>query len=174
MKSCRAWFLSVLRYFIFSMVEDSVEVGSNYEKIVYRQKQCLKKFDNDTIFFSKLISTKNVKIICTLRKKLCSARCLLLVLWGNYEVWSYNYIFCKLLCILLIFFSYRISDNKRIARTIVLDISESFENRWHRSLLNELFSYGINARIFSIPKSFLTCRLLNVVIEAHKINEGVQ
>lgn len=68
-------------------------------------------------------------------------------------------------------------DNKYISR-IVLYISMAFDRMWYEGLPHKLSSFGNTGRNFSIIKSFITGRSLNVIVydqssKALEIKEGV-
>ena len=56
------------------------------------------------------------------------------------------------------------------ARIVALDISKAFDKVWHAGLLHKLSSYGISGKLFSIIKSFLLGRQLNVILDGQKSN----
>ena len=52
-------------------------------------------------------------------------------------------------------------------RAVALDISKAFDRVWHAGLLHKLKSYGISGQIFGLVSSFLSNRLLRVVLECN-------
>ena len=61
---------------------------------------------------------------------------------------------------------------------MALDISKAFDRVWHAGLLHKLKSYGISGQIFGLVSSFLSNRLLRVVLEGkssqeYPVNAGV-
>ena len=50
-------------------------------------------------------------------------------------------------------------------RAVALDISRAFERVWHAGLLQKLKSYGFSGQIFGLISSFLSNRLLRVVLD---------
>ena len=64
------------------------------------------------------------------------------------------------------------------ARAVALDISKAFERVWHAGLLHRLKTYGISGQIFGLISSFLSNRLLRVVLDGkssqkYPVNAGV-
>ena len=64
------------------------------------------------------------------------------------------------------------------ARTVALDISKNFDRVWHAGLLHKPKSYGISGQIFGLISSFLSIRLLQVVLggkssQKYPVNAGV-
>ena len=63
-------------------------------------------------------------------------------------------------------------------RTVALDISKPFNRVWHAGLLHRLKSYGFSGQIFGLVSSFLSNRLLRVVVDGkssqeYPVNTGV-
>ena len=63
-------------------------------------------------------------------------------------------------------------------RAAALDISKAFDRVWHADLLQKLKSYGISGQIFGLISSFLSNRLLWVVLDGkssqeYPVNAGV-
>ena len=63
-------------------------------------------------------------------------------------------------------------------RDVALDISNAFDRVWHADLLHKLKSYGISGQIFGLISSFLSNRLLGVVLDGkssqeYPVNAGV-
>ena len=61
---------------------------------------------------------------------------------------------------------------------VALDISKAFDMVWHAGLLHKLRSYGISGQIFGLIFSFLSNRLLGVVLDGkpsqeYPVNAGV-
>ena len=52
-------------------------------------------------------------------------------------------------------------------RAVALDISKAFDRVWHAGLLHKRKSYGISGQIFGLVSSFLSNRLLRVVLECN-------
>ena len=50
-------------------------------------------------------------------------------------------------------------------RAVALDIFNAFDRVWHAGLLHKLKSYGISGQIFGLLSSFLSNRLLQVVLK---------
>ena len=48
---------------------------------------------------------------------------------------------------------------------MALDISKAFDRVWHAGLLHKLKSYGISGQIFALISSFLSNKLLRVVLD---------
>ena len=64
------------------------------------------------------------------------------------------------------------------ARAVALDISKAFDRVWHAGLLYKLKSYGVSGQIFGLICSFLSNRLLQVVLDGkssqeYPFNDGV-
>lgn len=55
-------------------------------------------------------------------------------------------------------------DVKYTSMKITLKIPKGFGKVWHKGLLHKILSYGITVRFYSIIKSFLKGRSMNVVI----------
>ena len=63
-------------------------------------------------------------------------------------------------------------------RAVALDISKAFNRVWHAGLLHKLKSYGTSGQIFGCISSFLSNRLLRVVLDGksspeYSANAGV-
>ena len=63
-------------------------------------------------------------------------------------------------------------------RAVALDISKAFNRVWHAGLLHKLKSYGVSGQIFGPVSSFLSNRLLPVVVDGkssqeYSVNAGV-
>ena len=63
-------------------------------------------------------------------------------------------------------------------RAIALDISKAFDKVWHTGLLHKLKAYGVSGHILAIIRSFLSNRLIRVVLDGqssvdYPINSGV-
>ena len=63
-------------------------------------------------------------------------------------------------------------------RAVALDKSKAFDRVWHAGLLHKLNSYGISGQIFGHISSFLSNRLLQVVLDGkssqeYPVNAGV-
>ena len=61
---------------------------------------------------------------------------------------------------------------------MVLDISKAFDRVWHAGFLHKLKCYGISGQIFGCISSFLSNRLLSVVLDRkssqkYQVNVGV-
>ena len=66
----------------------------------------------------------------------------------------------------------------RATQAVALDISKAFNRVWHPGLLCKLKSYGISGQIFGLISSFLSNRLLQVVLDGkssqeYPVNAGV-
>ena len=57
-------------------------------------------------------------------------------------------------------------------RAVALDISKDFDRVWHAGLLHKLRSYGISGQIFGLISSFLSNRLLRVVLDGKSSQES--
>ena len=56
--------------------------------------------------------------------------------------------------------------NRSVAtRAIALDIFKPFDRVWHADLIHKLKSYGISGQIFGVISSFLSNRLLEVILD---------
>ena len=56
--------------------------------------------------------------------------------------------------------------NRSLAtRAVAFDISKAFDRVWHAGLLHRLRSYGISGQIFGFTSSFLSKKLLQVVLD---------
>ena len=77
--------------------------------------------------------------------------------------------------------SYRIPrafNRSGATRAVALDISKAFDRVWHAGLLQKRKSYGISGQIFGLISSFLSNRLLRVVLDGkflqeYPVNAGV-
>ena len=63
-------------------------------------------------------------------------------------------------------------------QAVALDISKAFDRVWHAGLLHKHKSYGISGQIFALISSFLSNRLLRVVLDGkssqeYPVNAGV-
>ena len=58
----------------------------------------------------------------------------------------------------------RALDKSGATRAVALDISKVFDRVWHAGLLHKFKSYGISGQIFGLISSFLSNRLLQVVV----------
>ena len=63
-------------------------------------------------------------------------------------------------------------------RAVALNISKAFDRVWHAGLLHKLKSYGISGQIFGLISSFLSNKLLKVVLDGkssqeYPVNAGV-
>ena len=61
---------------------------------------------------------------------------------------------------------------------MALDISQAFDKVWHAGLLHKPKSYGISGQIFDLISSFISNRLLQVVLngksqQEYPVNAGV-
>ena len=61
---------------------------------------------------------------------------------------------------------------------MALDIYKAFDRIWHAGFLHKLQSYGISGQIFGLMSSFLSNRLLRVVLygkssKEYPVNAGV-
>ena len=69
--------------------------------------------------------------------------------------------------------------NRPVAtRSVVLDISETFDMVWHAGLFHKLKFYGISDQIFGVISSFLSNRRLQLVVDGksspeYPVNAGV-
>ena len=66
----------------------------------------------------------------------------------------------------------------RAARAVTRDISKAFNRVWHAGLLHKLMFCGISGQIFGLASSFLSNRLLQVVLDGkssqeYPVNAGV-
>ncbi len=73
---------------------------------------------------------------------------------------------------------YRSLNKSGEARAIALDISKAFDRVWHAGLLHKLSSYGVTGPFLNIIKSFLSNRVIRVVLDGqssvdYSINAGV-
>lgn len=64
-------------------------------------------------------------------------------------------------------------DNKYTQRTIALDVLKAFDKVWHRRLIHKLSDYVIKGSVFSIIKSFLRGRSLNVIVNGQFLDAQV-
>ena len=62
-------------------------------------------------------------------------------------------------------------DEKETIECIILDFSKAFDTVPHHRLLSRLPYYGINNKIISWIKNWLTCRTQTVVLDGYKSNE---
>ena len=65
----------------------------------------------------------------------------------------------------------RAFDRSGATRAVALDISKAFDRVWHAGLLHKLKSCGISDQIFSLISSFLSNRLLRVVLDGKSSQE---
>ena len=56
-------------------------------------------------------------------------------------------------------------------RAVALDISKAFDRVWHAGLLHKLRSYGISGQVFGLISSFLSNRLIQVVLDGKSSQE---
>ena len=56
-------------------------------------------------------------------------------------------------------------NRSEATRAVALDISKAFDRVWHAGLLHKLRSYGISGQIFGVISSFLSNRLLEVILD---------
>ena len=54
---------------------------------------------------------------------------------------------------------------------MALDISKAFDRVWHAGLLHKLKSYGVSGQIFGLISSFLSNRLLRVIVDGKSSQE---
>ena len=64
-------------------------------------------------------------------------------------------------------------NRSRATRAAALDISKAFDRVWHAGLLHKLKSYGISGHIFGLVSSFLSNKLLRVVLDGKSSQEDV-
>ena len=72
----------------------------------------------------------------------------------------------------------RAFNRSTATRAVALDIYKAFDRVWHAGLLHKLKSYGILGQIFGLISSFLSNRLLRVVLDwkssqEYPVNAGV-
>ena len=72
----------------------------------------------------------------------------------------------------------RVFNRFGATEAVVLDISKAFDRVWHAGLLHKRNSYGISGQIFGLISSFLSNRLLQVVLDGkclqeYPVNAGV-
>ena len=72
----------------------------------------------------------------------------------------------------------RVFNRSWTTPAVALDISKAFDRVWHAGLLHRLKCYGISAQIFGFISSFLSNRLLRVVLDSkcsqeYPVNRGV-
>ena len=73
---------------------------------------------------------------------------------------------------------YRVLNICGEARAVALDISKAFDKVWHADLIHKLKAYGISGTFLAIIKSFLSSRIIKVVLDGqtsvdYPINSGV-
>ena len=73
---------------------------------------------------------------------------------------------------------YRALNECGEGRAIALDISKAFDRVWHSGLIHKLKAYGVSGQVLSIIRSFLSSRLIRVVLDGqssvdYTINSGV-
>ena len=73
---------------------------------------------------------------------------------------------------------YRVLNICGEARAVALDISKAFDKVWHAGLIYKLKAYGISGHFLAIIKSFLSSRIIRVVLDGqtsvdYPINSGV-
>ena len=73
---------------------------------------------------------------------------------------------------------YRVLNICGEARAVALDISKAFDKVWHAGLIHKLKAYGISGPFLAIIKSFLSGRIIKVVLDGqtsvdYPINSGV-
>lgn len=61
-------------------------------------------------------------------------------------------------------FLHQLLDKNDEVRAVAVDISKAFHRLWHAGFLREIKSYGITESIFVLIQSFLTGRVMNVVL----------
>ena len=65
----------------------------------------------------------------------------------------------------------RAFNRSRATRAVAVDICKAFDRIWHAGLLHKLKSYGISGQIFGLISSFLSNRLLRVVLNGKPSQE---
>ena len=60
-----------------------------------------------------------------------------------------------------------------LTQAVTLDISKAFDMIWHVGLLHKVKSYGISGQIFGFISSFLSYRLLLVVVD-ESLHKNIQ
>ena len=65
----------------------------------------------------------------------------------------------------------RVFNRSGATRAIALDISKAFDRVWHADLLHKRRSYGISGHTFGLISSFLSNRLLQVVVDGKSSQE---
>ena len=63
---------------------------------------------------------------------------------------------------------FRALDRCGETKSVALDISKAFDRVWHQGLLQKIQSYGISGQVFSVVKSFLSNRKINVVLDGQR------
>ena len=61
----------------------------------------------------------------------------------------------------------RAFDRSGATRAVAPDTSKVFDEVWHAGLLHKLKSYGISGQVFGLISSFLSNRLLQVVLDGN-------
>ena len=100
---------------------------------------------------------------------------------GLFSDFQYGFRSCRSTADLLTVVSDRIArafNRSGATRAVALDISKAFDRVWHAGLLHKRKSYGISGQIFGLISSFLSNRLLQVVLDGkfsqeYLVNVGV-
>ena len=101
--------------------------------------------------------------------------------WGLFSDFQYSFRSSRSMADLLTVVSDRIAkafDKSRATGAVALDISKAFDRVWHAGLLHKLKSYGISGQIIDLGSSFLSNKLLRVVVDGkssqeYPVNAGV-
>ena len=93
---------------------------------------------------------------------------------GLFSDFQYGFSYSRSTADLLTVVSDRIAwafNRSGATRAVALDIPKAFDRVWHAGLLHKLKSYGISGQIFGLISSFLSNKLLRVVLDGKSSQE---